>query len=91
MDARPNADVQDRRNGVRVSGARDGLSRAAGATEGAAPLGLEGASGSVIRYEGRGPAVSVEAKKVRTRKMIRELRTLGYRVELLEAPSNNPA
>jgi hypothetical protein len=33
----------------------------------------------------------VEAKQVRTRKMIRELRTLGYRVELLEAPSNNPA
>jgi hypothetical protein len=33
----------------------------------------------------------VEAKKVRTRKMIRELRTLGYRVELLEAPSSNPA
>jgi transposase len=44
-----------------------------------------------IRYEERGPAVSVEAKKVRTRKMIRELRTLGYRVELLPAPSNNPA
>ena len=30
-----------------------------------------------IRYEERGPAVSVEAKKVRTRKMIRELGTLG--------------
>jgi hypothetical protein len=44
-----------------------------------------------IRYEERGPAVSVEAKKVRTRKMIRELRTLGYRVELLEALSSNPA
>src|SRR6188472_297013 len=44
-----------------------------------------------IRYEERGPAVSVEAKKVRTRKMIRELRTLGYRVELLAAPSSNPA
>jgi hypothetical protein len=29
------------------------------------------------------PAVSVEAKKVRTRKMIRELRTLGYRIELI--------
>jgi hypothetical protein len=34
-----------------------------------------------IRYEERGPAVSVEAKKVRARKMIRELRNLGYRVE----------
>src|SRR6516164_2078427 len=44
-----------------------------------------------IRYEERGPAVSVEAKQVRTRKMIRELRTLGYRVELLPAPSSNPA
>ena len=44
-----------------------------------------------IRYEERGPAVSVEAKKVRTRKMIRELRTLGYRVELLTAPSSSPA
>ena len=36
-----------------------------------------------IRYEERGPAVSAEAKKVRARKMIRELRSLGYRVELL--------
>lgn len=44
-----------------------------------------------IRYEERGPAVSAEAKKVRTRKMIRELRTLGYRVEPLPAPSSNPA
>ena len=35
-----------------------------------------------VRYEERGPAVSVEAKKVRARKMIRELRSLGYRVEL---------
>jgi transposase len=43
-----------------------------------------------IRYEKRGPAVSVEAKKVRTRKMIRELRTLGYRVELPQAPSSSP-
>jgi transposase len=44
-----------------------------------------------VRYEERGPAVSEEAKKVRARKMIRELRTLGYRVELLPAPSSNPA
>ena len=36
-----------------------------------------------VRYEERGPAVSVEAKKVRTRKMIRELRTLGYRIALI--------
>jgi hypothetical protein len=39
-----------------------------------------------VRYEARGSAVSVEAKKVRARKMIRELRSLGYRVELLPAP-----
>ena len=44
-----------------------------------------------VRYEERGPAVSDEAKKVRARKMIRELRSLGYRVELLPAPSSSPA
>jgi transposase len=44
-----------------------------------------------VRYEERGPAVNIEAKKVRARKMIRELRTLGYRVELPSAPSGNPA
>ena len=44
-----------------------------------------------VRYEERGPAVSVEAKKVRARKMIRELRGLGYRVELLPPPSSSPA
>jgi hypothetical protein len=36
-----------------------------------------------VRYEERGPSVSAEAKKVRARKMIRELRTLGYRVVLI--------
>ena len=36
-----------------------------------------------VRYEERGPAVSVEAKKVRARKMIRELRGLGNRVALV--------
>jgi hypothetical protein len=44
-----------------------------------------------IRYEERGPAVSVEAKKVRARTMIRELRSLGYRVELLSASASSPA
>ena len=45
-----------------------------------------------IRYEERGPAVSVEAKKVRARKMIRELRSLGYRAELLSSPpAGSPA
>jgi hypothetical protein len=32
------------------------------------------------RYEERGPAVSEEAKKVRARRTIRELRSLGYHV-----------
>ena len=32
-----------------------------------------------VRYEERGPAVSAEAKRVRARRMIRELRSLGYR------------
>jgi transposase len=44
-----------------------------------------------IRYEERGPAVSAEAKKVRARKMIRELRSLGYSVEPLPAPSSSLA
>jgi len=43
-----------------------------------------------IRYEERGPAVSIEAKQARPRKMIRELRSLGYRVERL-AESGSPA
>jgi len=42
-----------------------------------------------VRYEERGPAVSAEAKKVRARKMIRELRSLGYQVEF--PPAGNPA
>ena len=36
-----------------------------------------------VRYEERGRRFSAEAKNVRARKMIRELRGLGYRVELL--------
>jgi hypothetical protein len=44
-----------------------------------------------VRYEERGPSVSAEAKKVRARKMIRELRSLGYRVEFPPAPSSSPA
>ena len=44
-----------------------------------------------VRYEERGPAVSAEAKKVRARKMIRELRSLGYYVAPLPAPSSGPA
>ena len=44
-----------------------------------------------VRYEERGPAVSEEPKKVRARKMIRELRSLGYRIELLSPPSSSRA
>jgi transposase len=44
-----------------------------------------------VRYEERGPAVSDEARKVRAHTMIRELRSLGYRVELRPAPSNSSA
>ena len=41
-----------------------------------------------VRYEERGPAVSEQSKRNRARRMIRELRTLGYRVEL---PNPQPA
>jgi transposase len=34
-----------------------------------------------VRYEERGPAVSERSRKHRTNRMIRELRSLGYRVE----------
>jgi hypothetical protein len=44
-----------------------------------------------IRYEECGPAISEKAKKVRARKMSRDLRSLGYHVELLSAPSGSPA
>jgi hypothetical protein len=44
-----------------------------------------------VRYEERGPAVSEQAKKVRPREMIRELRSLGYFVERPSAPSSSPA
>lgn len=51
---------------------------------------LEDSSRHSIREE-RGPAVSEEAKKMRARKMTRELRSLGYRVEPLPAPSSSLA
>ena len=34
-----------------------------------------------VRYEERGPSVSTKSKRQRTSRMIRELRSLGYRVE----------
>jgi transposase len=40
------------------------------------------------RYEERGPAVSQKARRIRTTKMIKELRNLGYRVE---PPTIQPA
>jgi transposase len=40
-----------------------------------------------VRYEERGPSVCEKAKRARTSRMIRTLRTLGYRVE----PLGNPA
>ena len=36
-----------------------------------------------VRYEERGPAVCEKSKRVRTLRMIRTLRNLGYRVEPL--------
>ena len=40
-----------------------------------------------VRYEERGPSVSAKSKRRRTAKLIRELRSLGYRVELVGAPA----
>ena len=44
-----------------------------------------------VMYEERGPAVTKKRAHARAAKMIRELRTLGYRVELVFAPSETPA
>jgi transposase len=44
-----------------------------------------------VRYEERGPALSQTSKYERTRKMIRQLRRLGYRVELFSTIPNAPA
>jgi hypothetical protein len=35
-----------------------------------------------VRYEERGPAVTKRSKQRRTARMIRQLRSLGYRIEL---------
>ena len=40
-----------------------------------------------VRYEERGPAVDERSKQRRTARMIRQLRSLGYRVELASSPS----
>lgn len=44
-----------------------------------------------MSYEERGPAVTKHRAQRRAAKMIRELRSLGYRVELVPTPSGTPA
>jgi transposase len=44
-----------------------------------------------IRYEERGPAINKRRTQARAAKMIRELRNLGYRVELVPSQSGSPA
>ena len=44
-----------------------------------------------VRYEERGPAVTKKRAQARAAKMIRELRSLGYRIELVASPSGAPA
>ena len=43
------------------------------------------------RYEERGPAVTKQSKQKRTARMIRQLRTLGYRIELPNPQHSSPA
>jgi len=44
-----------------------------------------------LRYEERGRAVSKQSARRRAARMSRELRSLGYRVELATKPVANPA
>ncbi len=44
-----------------------------------------------VRYQERGPAVSKKSKQRRAARMIRELRTLGYRIELANSQCGAPA
>jgi transposase len=44
-----------------------------------------------VRYEERGPAVTKQSRQARTARMIRQLRTLGYRIELVNSQTSNPA
>ena len=44
-----------------------------------------------VRYEERGPAVTIHRAHRRAAHMVRQLRRLGYRVELVVAPSGSPA
>src|SRR5437660_9258902 len=43
-----------------------------------------------VRYEERGPAVSKKSKQARAARMIQELRSLGYRIELVNSQLANP-
>jgi transposase len=43
-----------------------------------------------VRYEERGPAVNKKSRPARTNRMVRQLRKLGYRVELENSQSSNP-
>jgi len=44
-----------------------------------------------VRYQEHGPAVTKQSRQARTARMIRQLRTLCYRVELENPQSSNPA
>jgi transposase len=44
-----------------------------------------------VRYEERGPAVNMKSKQRRAARMIRDLRSLGYRIELANSQSAVPA
>jgi transposase len=44
-----------------------------------------------VRYEERGPAVTKRSKQRRTARMIRQLRRLGYRIELPDPQNASPA
>jgi transposase len=40
-----------------------------------------------VRYDEHGPAVNQKSRSARTAKMIKELKNLGYRVELTQNPA----
>jgi transposase len=42
-----------------------------------------------VRYEERGLVVSKKSKQARAAKMIRQLRSLGYRIELVNSPTSS--
>jgi hypothetical protein len=44
-----------------------------------------------VRYQEKGPEVSAKSQRARTARMIKQLTSLGYRVEPSIAPIANPA